>query len=73
MNIDKVSLERLEQIEREREETQSDPAYHKWIAELNVSRSYSRQDGLHNARHMMSLWDADRYGRPAGLLRQIFR
>jgi hypothetical protein len=73
MNIDNISLERLEQIEREREETQSDPAYHNWIKELNVSRSYSRQDGLHNARHMMGLWDADRYGRPTGLLRQIFQ
>jgi hypothetical protein len=73
MNIDNISLERLEQIEREREETQSDPAYHNWIKELNVSRSWSRQDGLHNARHMMGLWDADRYGSTAGLLRQIFQ
>ncbi len=37
MNINNISIERLEQIEREREQTQSDPAYHKWIAELNVS------------------------------------
>lgn len=73
MNIDTVSLERLQEIERERETTQSDPGYHKWVAELNVSRSYNRHDGIQNARHMMSLWDADRYGRPAGLLRQIFR
>jgi hypothetical protein len=73
MNIDTVSLERLQEIEREREETQSNPDYHKWVEQLNVSRSWSRQEGIHNARHMMSLWDADRYGRPGGLLRQIFR
>jgi hypothetical protein len=68
-----ISLDRLQEIEREREQTQSDPAYHNWVKELNVSRSWSRQDGLHNARHMMSLWDADRWGSPAGLLRQIFQ
>jgi hypothetical protein len=68
-----ISLDRLQEIEREREQTQSDPAYHNWVKELNVSRSWSRQDGLHNARHMMSLWDADRWGWPAGLLRQIFQ
>lgn len=68
-----ISLDRLQEIEREREQTQSDPAYHNWVKELNVSRSWSRQDGLHNARHMMSLWDADRWGSTTGLLRQIFQ
>lgn len=61
MQLNSITTERLEQIERERNETLGNPEYHQWVRELNVSASYSEPTGILNARHMMSLWDPDRY------------
>ena len=52
-----VSIERLEQIEQERQEVIGDPAYQQWMKELNVSQSYSEPTGIFNARDMNNQYD----------------
>ena len=52
-----VSIERLEQIEQERQEVIGDPAYQQWMRELNVSQSYSEPTGRLNARDMNQQYD----------------
>jgi hypothetical protein len=41
-----------EQLEKERQETLSDPKYREWVVELNVSRSYVNRDSIHKANDM---------------------
>jgi len=52
-----VSIERLEQIEREREEVASNPAYQAWMKELNVSRSYSDPSAKLNGAELTSQYN----------------
>ena len=56
MNLDNISYERLQQIEQEREETQSDPAFHSWVKQLNVGRMWVNKDGMSKASLMMEDW-----------------
>jgi hypothetical protein len=52
-----VSIERLKQIEQERQETVTNPAYQNWVKQLNVSQSYSNPEPLYNAREMNIQYD----------------
>jgi hypothetical protein len=52
-----VSIERLEQIEQERQETITNPVYQNWVKQLNVSQSYSNPEPLYNAREMNGHYD----------------
>lgn len=54
-------IERLEQIEREREQTMLDPNYQKWIDELKVSRLHSHRTGIYNARDINEQYDYSDY------------
>lgn len=56
-----ISLERLEQIELEREATMADPAYTKWMQELNVSRSYSDPISRINGAELTSQYNYSNY------------
>jgi len=56
-----ITVERLEQIERERQETHSDPLYREWLQQLNVSSSYVDRTLLYNAQHAMQDWDSSRF------------
>jgi len=56
-----ISVERLEQIERERQQTLSDPLYREWLQALNVSSSYTDQSLIYNARQAMQEWDSTRF------------
>jgi hypothetical protein len=49
-----ISIERLIEIENEREATQLDPNFQQWMKDLNVSRLYVNKDGIMNARNMMN-------------------
>jgi len=48
-----ITIERLEQIETERQQTVSDPQFQAWMKQLNVSRMYISRDGIHRANQMM--------------------
>jgi hypothetical protein len=55
------TIERLEQIEQEREQTMSNPNYQKWIQELNISRSYSDPSAYLQAKDIVRQYDYSNY------------
>jgi len=55
--IYKVTLERLEEIEQEREKTMNDPKFQKWVKDVNVSKSYVDMSGVLKARDMINQYD----------------
>jgi len=55
-----ITVERLEQIQRERDLTMADQAYQRWMKDLQVgSRWIDRRLAL-NAQHAMQEWDSTR-------------
>jgi len=59
--MENITIERLEQIEQERQKVIGDPAYQQWMRELNVSQSYSEPTGKLNARDMNNQYDYSNY------------
>ena len=55
-----ISIERLQQIEQEREQTMADVAYQRWMQQLNVGRLYVDRTLIHNAQMAMQDWDASK-------------
>ena len=56
MSLDNVSLERLQEIEEERAQTQSDPEFQSWVTQLNVGRLCINREGIVKANQMMQEW-----------------
>lgn len=48
-----IKLERLQEIEAERAQTESDPNYKEWMKQLNVGSLYQEKDGIDKAQDMM--------------------
>ena len=51
--LEYTSIERLQEIEAERQQTETDPNFQAWMIELNVSSLYQKKDGINNAKDMM--------------------
>ena len=56
-----ITVERLQQIQREREQTYADNAYQRWMKELNVSSMYRDNTLILNARAAMSEWNCNKF------------
>jgi hypothetical protein len=52
MNLERLDLEKYEQLELERNNTISDPLYQQWMSELNVSQSYEDRGGIIRANEL---------------------
>ena len=59
--MENISIERLEQIEKERLETMASKKFQQWMKQLNVSQSYSEPTGKLNAREMNQQYDYKNY------------
>ena len=59
--MENISIERLEQIERERLETMANKKFQQWMKQLNVSQSYSDPTSKLNAREMNEQYDFKNY------------
>ena len=59
-----ITVERLEQIERERNQTMADAAYQRWMHDLRVGSMYIDRTLIHNAQHLMQEWDTSRFRVP---------
>jgi len=55
--MNSMSLERLQQLENERQETMISDSFQEWMKSLNVSRLYSNPEPLFNAREMNQHYD----------------
>jgi hypothetical protein len=56
-----ITIERMEEIELERNETMSDPKFQNWMSNLNVSQSYEDPEGKIKAREVQSQYDVKKY------------
>ncbi len=65
MNLEHISIQRLQEIESERAQTQQDPRFHRWMQDLHVGRLHVDRSGIITANQMMqdysksknSLWE----------------
>ena len=64
MYIDNITVERLQQIEQERQQTMHDEGYQRWVKELQVSSSYRVPVPIWNAQTAMQEWDITRFRIP---------
>jgi len=56
-----VSIERLEEIELERQQTIGDSNFQTWMKELNVSQSYVEPTSLLRAKDIIEQYDYSKY------------
>jgi hypothetical protein len=56
-----TTIERLEQIEQEREQTMMDKQFQQWMKKLNVSRLYTDKTGVLRANELMDQYDLSKY------------
>ena len=59
--MENITIERLEQIERERLETMANKKFQQWMKQLNISQSYSEPTSKLNAREMNNQYDYKNY------------
>jgi len=52
-----IKLERLQEIEAERVQTETDPNFQTWMSELKVGKLYEKKDGITKAQQMMADWN----------------
>jgi hypothetical protein len=52
MNLERLDLEKYEQLESERNNTIADPLYQQWMKGLGVSSSYSDREGIIRANEL---------------------
>ena len=55
-----ISVERLEQIEKQRNSTFADNGFQQWMKELGVASMYSDNRLILNAREAMTEWDSSK-------------
>ena len=53
MSLEHITITRLQEIEAERAQTQSDPEFHRWMQELKVGRLCVNREGIVRANQMM--------------------
>ena len=57
MNLERLDLEKYEQLELERNNTIADERFQQWMSELNVSQSYEDRSGIVRANELNSQYD----------------
>jgi hypothetical protein len=56
-----TTIERLIEIENEREQTMMDKQFQQWMKKLNVSRLYTDKTGVFKANELMNQYDLSKY------------
>jgi regulatory protein YycH of two-component signal transduction system YycFG len=57
MNLERLDLEKYEQLELERNNTIADPLYQQWMSELGVSSSYTDREGIIRANELNNQYE----------------
>ena len=63
MNLERLDLEKYEQLELERNNTIADPLYQQWMSELGVSSSYSDREGIIRANELNRQYEYSTLGK----------
>jgi len=56
-----TTIERLIEIENEREQTMMDKQFQQWMKKMNVSRLYTDKTGVLKANELMNQYDLSKY------------
>jgi len=56
-----TTIERLIEIENEREQTMMDKKFQQWMKKLNVSRLHTDKTGVLRANELMNQYDLSKY------------
>ena len=56
-SIEHIDINRLEQIDIEREITMSDPQFRQWCKDMRIGILYTEREGISNANSMMAQWN----------------
>lgn len=56
-----TTIERLIEIENEREQTMMDKQFQQWMKKMNVSRLYTDKTGVFRANELMNQYDLSKY------------
>jgi hypothetical protein len=56
-----TTIERLTEIENEREQTIMNKQFQQWMKKLNVSRLYTDKTGIIKANELMDQYDLSKY------------
>ena len=56
-----TTIERLIEIENEREQTIMDKQFQQWMKKMNVSRLYTDKTGVIKANELMNQYDLSKY------------
>ena len=66
-------LERLEQVEAERDATMMDVNFQQWMKDLNVSRLFTDRESINRANELNSQYDySKRKNKVAGLIGSLY-
>ena len=57
MNLERLDLEKWEQLELDRNSTIADKGFQQWMSELNVSQSYEDRGGIFRANELNNQYD----------------
>ena len=52
MNLERLDLEKYEQLEMDRNRTYADKGFQQWVSELNISQSYEDRGGILRANEL---------------------
>lgn len=63
-----VTIDRLVEIENEREQTMSDPSFQNWMKDLGVSIVYKDMEPVFKAREMNANYDFSKLFGKSGLM-----
>ena len=57
MNLERLDLEKYEQLEMERNSTYADKRFQQWVSQLNISQSYEDREGILRANEINAQYD----------------
>lgn len=57
MNLERLDLNKYEQLEQERNNTFADKGFQQWVSQLNISQSYEDREGIIRANDINKQYD----------------
>jgi len=57
MNLERLDLEKYEQLEMDRNRTYADRGFQHWVSQLNISQSYEDREGILRANEINNQYD----------------
>jgi hypothetical protein len=57
MNLERLDLEKYEQLEMDRNRTYTDRGFQQWVSQLNISQSYEDREGILRANELNTQYD----------------